>query len=231
MSTAQAAVRRCHRVVAAVLAGLAVYGGAVALSLPAPAAPNFAALSAGALRAIPMLAEAPQPAVTPLPKPAAALAAAIGPAVPVADSEMVCLAEAVYYEARGESPEGQRAVAEVVARRSTDPRYPNSICGVVYQDAHRRNGCQFSFACDGKKRSARRDRAAWSEAVNIAADELTGPGRLVDTSRGATHFHTTKVRPSWSRRFVRTVQIGNHIFYRQPGRGYEAHDLRNAAAS
>lgn len=141
-----------------------------------------------------------------------------------------CLTEGLYFEAGSEGKEGMTAVAEVIFRRAATPGYPKTICTVVYNGAPA-YGCQFSFACDGKKRSARRDRAAWSEAVNIAADELTGPGRLVDTSRGATHFHTTKVRPSWSRRFVRTVQIGNHIFYRQPGRGYEAHDLRNAAAS
>ncbi len=230
MSNAHAAVRRCHRILVAVLAGTAVYGGALAYGLSGDAA-EVAAAAPGAANAILTLPAEPLPVVLPAPKPAEALAAAAGPARPVAESEKICLAEAVYYEARGESADGQRAVAEVVARRSTDPRYPNSICGVVYQDAHRRHGCQFSFACDGKKRSARRDPAAWNEAVYIAGDELTGPGRLVDTSKGATHFHTLKVRPSWSRRFVRTVQIGNHIFYRQPGRGYEARDLRNAAAS
>ena len=141
-----------------------------------------------------------------------------------------CLTEGLYFEAGSEGKDGMTAVAEVIFRRAKTPGYPKTICAVVYNGAPS-YGCQFSFACDGKKRSAHRDPAAWNEAVYIAGDELTGPGRLVDTSKGATHFHTLKVRPSWSRRFVRTVQIGNHIFYRQPGRGYEARDLRNAAAS
>ena len=60
-----------------------------------------------------------------------------------------CLANAVYFESRGESVRGQIAVAQVVMNRVFSPFYPNDVCGVVYQNAHRHNACQFTFACDG----------------------------------------------------------------------------------
>jgi len=64
-------------------------------------------------------------------------------------AEHQCLSEAVYYEARSESSSGQLAVADVVKNRVASKHYPNTICGVVYQGAHRPFACQFSFACDG----------------------------------------------------------------------------------
>jgi len=174
-------------------------------------------------RLAPMVPAAPMLDIVPIAKPVhltAALPAAPAGPLYVAASERTCLAEAVYYEARGESLDGQRAVAEVVIRRSQDARYPRTICGVVYQDAGRRNRCQFSFACDGKS-GGRRDHLAWQRAEDVADYELTGAGRGEDVTYGATHFHTLNVRPSWSRRFLRTVQIGQHVFYRQPGGHYE----------
>jgi spore germination cell wall hydrolase CwlJ-like protein len=175
-------------------------------------------------RLAPVLPDAPTPPIVPLAKPVHLTAVLPDPAVSaplfVAAAERTCLAEAVYYEARGESLDGQRAVAEVVIRRSQDARYPKTICGVVYQDSGRRNRCQFSFACDGKS-GGRRDHLAWQRAEEVADYELTGAGRGQDVTFGATHFHTLHVRPSWSRRYLRTVQIGQHVFYRQPGGHYE----------
>ena len=171
-------------------------------------------------------------ALRPIPKPAQRIAELNAPAAPATapDGELTCLAEAVYYEARGETVEGQRAVAEVVTRRAKDARYPNTICGVVYQDAHRARSCQFSFACDGAK-DRRRETGAWRRAMDVARYELVGPGRENDLTNGATHFHTLAVTPSWSKRFVRTVKIGGHIFYRTPGRAYQAKDDRGLASS
>ncbi|MCU0882785.1 MAG: cell wall hydrolase [Hyphomonadaceae bacterium] len=123
-------------------------------------------------------------------------------------AEVRCLAEAVYYEARGEPLRGQQAVAEVVANRVRSRAYPNTYCGVVYQRA--RNVCQFSWACDGR-RSAPRG-AAWTRAMDIAQD--VHAGREAGVARGATHFHTTGVRPGWASRIPRVGQIGTHIFYR-----------------
>lgn len=221
-SDAHAAVRRCNRVLFAAALGISFYGAAVAMTYATPQRPDATPRISAETPVLKLEDVAlPLPQIVPQAKPAIVLAALALPAKPVAANEMNCLAEAVYYEARGETLQGQRAVAEVVARRSKERGYPRSICGVVYQDAHLRGRCQFSFACDGIQPS-RRDRHAWREAVEVAEYELTGPGRLEDLTSGATHFHTPRVRPSWSKRFVRTVQIGNHIFYRQPGTSYAA---------
>ena len=125
--------------------------------------------------------------------------------------ELECLAEAVYYEARGETPSGQAAVAQVVMNRVRHPAFPKSICGVVFQGAYHRTGCQFSFACDGSMRHAR-DVSAWNRARKIATRALSGAiGNQVGS---ATHFHTVNVSPVWGPRLMRVTQVGMHIFYR-----------------
>ncbi|QIE57741.1 cell wall hydrolase [Pikeienuella piscinae] len=126
-----------------------------------------------------------------------------------------CLTEAIYFEARGESTRGQFAVAEVVLNRVDSHKYPNSVCGVVTQGAGKgkRHGCQFSYACDGKKERVV-NRAAFVKAAKIAKVLLSGRPRVL--TAGATHFHTTNVRPGWSKRLTRTVRIGEHVFYRYP---------------
>lgn len=129
--------------------------------------------------------------------------------------EQECLAVAVYYEARGETPSGQAAVAQVVLNRVRHPAFPKSICGVVFQGSYRRVGCQFSFACDGSMNRSR-ERGAWSRAQKIASRALTG---TVMTEVGsATHFHTTGVSPGWGPRLLRVAQVGMHVFYRFGGR-------------
>jgi len=129
--------------------------------------------------------------------------------------ELECLADAVYYEARGETPSGQAAVAQVVMNRVRHPAFPKSICGVVFQGAYHRTGCQFSFACDGSMRRAR-DIGAWARARKVAARALAGDGS--STVGSATHFHTINVSPGWGPRMLRIAQVGMHIFYRF-GRG------------
>ena len=126
-----------------------------------------------------------------------------------------CLALAIYFEARGEPFEGQMAVAQVVRNRVRDPRYPSSICAVVFQNANRRHRCQFSFACDGKSDRAR-DRVAWDRAVRIARLINTGPMR--DLTVAATHYHADYVAPDWAGHLSQTVKIGRHLFYRDGGR-------------
>jgi len=129
------------------------------------------------------------------------------------DQQFQCLQEAIYHEARGETIAGQFAVAEVILNRVDLPNYPDSVCGVVHQNAHRSNACQFSYACNGRSR-AMGEGGARAIAARIAQVMLSGaPRELTD---GATHFHTTAVRPVWSRRFAQTAQIGTHLFYREP---------------
>jgi spore germination cell wall hydrolase CwlJ-like protein len=131
------------------------------------------------------------------------------------DHEWQCLAEAIYYESRGEPLEGQVAVAEVVLNRVDDRRYPNSVCGVTKQGAGNGRGCQFSYACDGRpERMA--DSGPRLQAQKLAGIMLAGHDRVV--TDGATHFHARYVRPGWASRLTRTAQIGQHVFYRSGSR-------------
>jgi spore germination cell wall hydrolase CwlJ-like protein len=126
-----------------------------------------------------------------------------------------CLAQAVYYEARSESEDGQRAVAQVVLNRVRHPAWPNSVCGVVYQGSLRPGGgCQFTFTCDGSL-MRRPEGAAWAEAQRIAAEALGG--RVFAPIGLSTHYHTNAVFPAWAPQLVKTATIGAHIFYRLPG--------------
>jgi spore germination cell wall hydrolase CwlJ-like protein len=123
----------------------------------------------------------------------------------VSDDEQECLVNAVYFEARGESLEGQLAVAEVVLNRSRSGRYPPTICGVVTQRA------QFSFVRRGIIPRADRTSAAWRRAVGIAKIAQARGMRLL--SDNVLWYHATYVSPSWGRRLARNTQIGLHIFY------------------
>jgi spore germination cell wall hydrolase CwlJ-like protein len=131
-----------------------------------------------------------------------------------ASRDLDCLTAAVYYEARGETPSGQAAVAQVVLNRVRHPAFPKTVCGVVFQGAYSGGTCQFSFACDGSMRK-RREPAAWARAERVAARALNG---AVMTEVGnATHFHTTNVSPGWGPRMLRVAQVGLHVFYRFGG--------------
>ncbi len=132
-------------------------------------------------------------------------------AKPSSSREVSCLADAIYFEARGESVSGQEAVAQVVLNRVGKGRFPPSICGVVYQGQNRRTGCQFSFTCDGKA-EARHEKQAWETAQQIARDMVGGRKRVAALST-ATHYHATYVQPRWAKAMRRLSQIGNHVFY------------------
>jgi hypothetical protein len=125
-----------------------------------------------------------------------------------------CLAEAMYYEARGEGEQGEKAVAEVVFHRMRNGNYANAICAVVEEGAAR-GQCQFSYVCDGS-RSRPKSGAEWQSAQVLAARILTGTESLSNATEGATNYHADYVRPVWASQLVRTAQIGRHIFYRAP---------------
>ena len=127
--------------------------------------------------------------------------------------QWACLTEALYFEARGENLTGQLAVAEVILNRVDSRRFPNSVCKVVRQGESRRNACQFSFRCDGKK-EVFSERGAFQRAGKIANIMLQGRERVL--TDGATFYHTKRVRPSWARRLTKTTDIGVHVFYRHP---------------
>jgi len=123
-----------------------------------------------------------------------------------------CLTDAIYFEARGEPVRGQIAVAQVVMNRVFSGYYPNTVCGVVYQNSHRRMRCQFTFACDGiRDRITEPD--AWDRAKEIAHETLDGKLWLADIGK-ATHYHAYWVHPSWVREMARLYKIGVHTFYR-----------------
>ncbi len=149
-----------------------------------------------------------------------------------------CLAEAVYFEAGFQPLEGQRAIAQVILNRVRAKEFPKTVCGVVFEGAKRHTGCQFSFACDGSihRRPPTEDEMASAE--QIARQALNG---YVEPSVGtATHYHTVQVDPRWGAALVKTAQIGDHIFYRWPGKAgqpqaldgerYAGDELKVAAA-
>ena len=155
----------------------------------------------------------------PKPKPADALTvkrtAAFGaPERPSDESELLCLAQAIYFEARGEPELGQRAVGQVILNRVASPRYPDTICGVVHQNAHLRNRCQFSYVCDGQPEVIT-ETARWREILSLARglfacrDPLTAKNVLWTS----THYHADYVSPTWAKALRPTGRVGSHLFY------------------
>lgn len=140
------------------------------------------------------------------------------PAAVFSKREQECLANAIYFEARGESARGQAAVAQVVLNRVRNPTYPKSICGVVYQNDHWKNACQFSFACDGIP-----DRIAsqqhYRQAKDIALAVTAGKIFLPEVG-SSTHYYAQYVSPGWARAMKKMTKIGLHIFYRTKNGGW-----------
>lgn len=182
-------------VMAVVIAGVSGIAGASAMGSPR------------AVRIFRTVVEYVQPAA-PAPVPAATPDAARDRLL----AEHRCLAEVMYYEARGEGEAGEKAVAEVVFHRVQSRLRGRSICAVVYEGASR-PGCQFSFACDGSRAHAKSVKE-WREAEILAADILAGAESLADATGNALNYHAAYMRPVWASKLVRTAQIGNHIFYR-----------------
>jgi hypothetical protein len=130
---------------------------------------------------------------------------------PKGGPELRCLAEALYFEARGETVKGQFAVAEVILNRVKSERFPGSACGVINQGTGKKYQCQFTYTCDGYKEVIKEPRAyeRVSKIARIALD-----GLAPELTKGATHYHTTAVKPRWSKVYTKTAAIGDHVFYR-----------------
>jgi hypothetical protein len=122
------------------------------------------------------------------------------------DEQTNCLATAVYFEARGESVEGQLAVARVVMNRAASGRYPPDWCGVVKQPA------QFSFVRHGEFPYADTNSDAWKKAEAIA--ELAAANVVPSVGPDVLWYHANYVAPSWGHRLSMAQRIGAHIFYR-----------------
>jgi spore germination cell wall hydrolase CwlJ-like protein len=135
--------------------------------------------------------------------------------VQTANHERRCLSMAIYNEARGESDNGQWAVANVIINRAMSKRFPSTMCGVVYQNADEgRYRCQFTFACDGRAERIA-EPAAWAKAKRIAAAafaEFQRGKRPGIVPRSALYYHTRAVSPDWAG-FREVAEIGAHVFY------------------
>lgn len=138
-------------------------------------------------------------------------------AMPVAKGgdQWSCLAEALYFEARGETLKGIVGVSEVILNRVDDSRYPSSVCAVVNQGTGERYRCQFTYTCDGRPEIISETKA-YQKVGKIARFMIDGASR--ELTEGATHYHTKSVNPRWARVFPRTTTIGFHHFYREPSR-------------
>lgn len=140
------------------------------------------------------------------------------PASVFSKAEQTCLANGIYFEARGESVRGQAAVAQVILNRVRNPAYPGSICGVVYQNDGWFNRCQFSFACDGIK-----DRVTSPSHYKTAQDvamAVTAGKIFIPEVGSSTHYYANYVNPGWARGMKKMTKIGLHIFYRTYGGGW-----------
>lgn len=116
-----------------------------------------------------------------------------------------CLALVVYLEARGEPVDGQLMVAEVVINRVQAERWPDDVCGVIF-DPHQFSGIRNDMDLESIFASP-----SWEKSVDVAMTALDGN----TLGSGATHFHTTTSNPYWSDRLTVLGQYGNHIFYRE----------------
>lgn len=126
------------------------------------------------------------------------------------DDAITCLARTIYWEAKGEGDAGMKAIANVVMNRLGHEGFPNTICGVVKQ-GQEQGACQFSWWCDGRPDDVEEEER-YTLAKEIARQALNR--QLNDQTDGALYFHHQKVAPSWSEKYIRTVEVGEHIFYK-----------------
>ena len=139
---------------------------------------------------------------------------------------VVCLAKNAYFEARNQSVLSQIAVSQVVMNRVQSPDYPNTVCGVVYEaqlstwykekmdkEVPLKHKCQFSWYCDGKS-DAIKNQKAWDDSMYSALFVYTSDP-LLDVVDGALWYHATYTSPDWAKHFQKTVQINEHIFYKE----------------
>tara|TARA_R110000744_G_scaffold88920_2_gene173152 strand:- start:18118 stop:18582 length:465 start_codon:yes stop_codon:yes gene_type:complete len=132
---------------------------------------------------------------------------------------IACLAQNIYFEARDQPTAGQVAVATVVLNRVHDPRWPDTVCGVIREGPTYnwkttypiKDRCQFSWYCDGKP-DVPQDQRAWSKAVAVAEEVYYSYGLSVNIVDGATFYHSSYVDPAWNREYVITIE--DHIFYK-----------------
>jgi len=139
------------------------------------------------------------------------------------DENTYCMALNIYHESRSENLAGKFAVADVVMNRVYDRRYPESICGVIYQAEMKpswkdplnmitvRYRCQFSWFCDGLSDNPK-DLYNWNVCYTVAYIAMTDSGlRFVPSN--TYWYHNNEVKPYWASAYTATAVIGDHTFY------------------
>ncbi len=121
----------------------------------------------------------------------------------------VCMAKNIYFEARNESLQGKMAIALVTLQRVKDYRYPNTVCGVVYENK------QFSWYSDGLS-DRPRDSESYDDIALLASAMLDSETSIYDFTYGSTHYHADYVFPYWSDHMILKAKIDTHIFYYEP---------------
>lgn len=129
------------------------------------------------------------------------------------DDAITCLSRTIYWEARSDGTAGMEAIANVVMNRLGHEGFPNTICGVVTQGREQKT-CQFSWWCDGRLDDAEEDEP-YAIAKEIARKALNQ--QLKDRTGGALYYHHRNVPPNWSVEYIKTVEVGKHVFYKPPG--------------
>ena len=126
---------------------------------------------------------------------------------------ITCLSRTIYWEARGEGAASMEAIANVVMNRIGHEGFPNTICEVVMQ-GREQGACQFSWWCDGRSDDAKEDES-YAITKEIARKALNR--QLTDRTGGALYFHERKITPNWSTGYIKTVEVGEFVFYKPHG--------------
>lgn len=207
-------LRACGLAATCLISSFAAAGSAAAADLrpvPASAPATIPIIVPPSTPAIPPLAIAPATPATIAARPAASTPSLHDLVLAYVDygnqdEDGLCLAGAVYFEARGEELEGQLAVAQVILNRAASGVFPTSLCEVVKQPA------QFSFVSHGRFPAIDKNSDCWHRALAIA--DIARQRRLGgEVAANVLWYHATYVSPSWDREKTRTAQIGNHVFF------------------
>jgi N-acetylmuramoyl-L-alanine amidase len=131
------------------------------------------------------------------------------------EKETYCLAQNIFFEARGESTKGQLMVAAVTINRANHKSFPNTICGAVWQRK------QFSWTHDGKhdnpERMGKTDRLEWAKIKHLADLVLNQPNHVLPKTQ-ALYYHADYVKPFWIKHKAYLGKVGTHLFYKNKER-------------
>ena len=127
----------------------------------------------------------------------------------------VCLAIAIYFEARGEPLEGQVAVAQVILNRVVSKKREFAkkfdVCSVIKKDR------AFTFVPEDKELRVPRQSPSWTQSQQVA--QAVMDGYTEDHISSDTYFYANVSktdRLAWTKGLEEYTKIGNHTFWRYP---------------